>query len=131
MIGIDLQKQASIIHAAYNDVAGVTVAPTLNVLARLNRGIGSDFDLEGFVHRAKYSGLAGRIETFLVSRRPQRATIDGQVFDFAQDEAMQVEYSRKYTDEGFRAWAAGAGLRVGHAWNDPRGWFGLRLRHAA
>jgi uncharacterized SAM-dependent methyltransferase len=74
---------------------------------------------------------AGRIETFLVSRRAQDVVVEGHRFHFAEGEAMQVEYSQKYTDAGLAALAAQAGLRVAHRWNDPRDWFGLRLLRRA
>ena len=130
LIGIDLQKSPAVIESAYNDANGVTAAFTLNLLARLNRDIGSDFDLDGFAHRADYVQARGRIETFLVSRRAQAVTADGHRFAFAAGEAMQVEYSQKYTDAGFAALANEAGLNVVRGWNDPQDWFGLRLlRH--
>ena len=131
LLGIDLQKSPDVIEAAYNDAAGITAAFTLNLLARLNRDVGSDFDLDGFEHRATYEREAGRIETFLVSRRAQAATVAGRRFHFAPGEAMQVEYSQKYTDAGFEALVAQAGLRVAHRWNDPKDWFGLRLLRRA
>ncbi|GAA3912276.1 L-histidine N(alpha)-methyltransferase [Luteimonas lutimaris] len=131
LVGIDLQKSPDVIEAAYNDAAGITAAFTLNLLARLNRDIGSDFDLGGFEHRAVYVRDAGRIETFLVSRRAQDVVVEGHRFHFAEGEAMQVEYSQKYTDTGFEALAAQAGLRVAHRWNDPDDWFGLRLLRRA
>lgn len=127
LVGIDLQKDPQILERAYNDANGVTAAFTLNLLARLNRDIGSDFDLDGFEHRAVYSQANGRIETFLVSQRAQTVRVEGRAFDFAQGEAMQVEYSHKYTDAGFDAMAAAADLRVTRRWNDPDDWFGLRL----
>jgi len=131
LIGIDLQKDPALLEAAYNDAAGVTAAFTLNLLARLNRDVGSDFDLAGFEHRARYSSERGRIETFLVSRTVQTVTVEDRRFDFAAGEAMQVEYSHKYTDPGFAALAARAGLKVVRSWNDPQGWFGLRLLQRA
>lgn len=131
LVGIDLDKDPATIEAAYNDAAGVTAAFTLNLLARLNREIGSDFDLRQFRHRARYSRERGRIETFLVSCRAQRVRVDGRAFDFAAGEAMQVEYSHKYTDAGFGTIAANAGLRLAAAWNDVDDWFGLRLLRSA
>lgn len=131
LIGIDLQKSPALIEAAYNDAAGVTAAFTLNLLVRLNRELGADFDLDGFRHRAVYVPEAGRIETFIDSLRAQTVTVQGRAFAFAAGEAMQVEYSHKYTDEGFAALAARAGLRVAQGWNDPRDWFGLRLLQPA
>ncbi len=127
LIGIDLQKPADIIEAAYNDAAGVTADFTLNLLARLNRDIGSDFDLDAFSHRAIYVPGAGRVETFLDSHRDQVVSVAGRRFHFAAGEAMQVEYSHKYSDSGFTALAGRAGLRVVRQWNDDRDWFGLRL----
>jgi dimethylhistidine N-methyltransferase len=131
LIGIDLDKDPALIEAAYNDAAGVTAEFTLNLLARLNRELGSDFDLGGFRHRARYVRERGRIETALVSRRAQTVTIADRRFAFAAGEAMQVEISSKYTDAGFQALAAMAGLRVCARWNDAADWFGLRLLQLA
>jgi dimethylhistidine N-methyltransferase len=131
LVGIDLEKDPGVIEAAYNDAAGITAEFTLNLLARLNREIGSDFDLDGFAHRATYSRERGRIETFLVSLRDQDVAVGDRRFHFEADEAMQVEYSHKYTDAGFAALAAQAGMRVVEAWNDEAGWFGQRLLEPA
>jgi len=130
LVGIDLVKDADVIQAAYNDAAGVTAAFTLNLLARLNREVGSDFDLHAFRHRAVYAADRERIETDLVSTRAQTVHVAGHAFAFAADEAMRVEISAKYTDRGFAALASRAGLRVIDGWNDPRDWFGLRLLQA-
>jgi L-histidine Nalpha-methyltransferase len=127
LIGIDLDKDPAVIEAAYNDLAGVTAAFTLNLLARLNREIGSDFDLQAFRHRAVYVRERLRIETALVSERAQTVHVGGQAFAFQAGEAMDVEVSQKYTDVSFAALARAAGLRVTHGWNDPQDWFGLRL----
>jgi L-histidine N-alpha-methyltransferase len=127
LIGIDLQKDPALIEAAYNDAQGITAEFTLNLLARLNREIGSDFVLDAFRHRAVYDSLAGRIETFLVSQCAQTVTIDSHAFAFAEGEAMLVEYSCKYTDASFARLAAQAGLTVVDGWNDDHDWFGQRL----
>lgn len=131
LIGIDLIKEPALIEAAYNDAAGVTARFTLNLLVRLNREIGSDFDLSGFAHRAVYVIERERVETFLVSQRAQDVHVAGHSFHFEAGEAMQVEYSQKYSDTRFAELAAIAGLRVTHGWNDPRNWMGLRLLRAA
>ena len=130
LIGIDLDKDTATLEAAYNDAKGVTAQFTLNLLVRLNRDIGSDFDLAGFRHHAVYARERGRIETFLVSQRAQRVCVAGRAFPFAAGEAMQVEYSHKYTDAGFADLVQAAGLRVVERWNDPGDWFGLRLLQA-
>jgi len=131
LVGIDLDKDPALIEAAYNDAAGVTAEFTLNLLQRLNRELGSDFDLHGFAHRACYSRDRRRVETDLVSLRPQQARLRGHCFDFAEGEAIRVEYSHKYTDADFTALCADAGLQVAQGWNDPRDWFGLRLLRPA
>ena len=131
LIGIDLDKDPALIEAAYNDAAGVTAEFTLNLLARLNRELGSDFDLGGFRHRALYARERGRIETALVSLRAQAVSVARHRFTFAADEAMQVEISNKYTDARFDALARGAGLDVVGRWNDADDWFGLRLLQRA
>lgn len=127
LIGIDLQKDPALIEAAYNDAAGITAAFTLNLLVRMNRELGCDFDLTGFRHYARYVHERGRVETFLVSLRPQHVHVAGRGFRFGQDEAMLVEYSHKYSNGGFAALAAAADLVVAEEWNDPKDWFGLRV----
>lgn len=126
LIGVDLVKDKASLDAAYNDAAGVTAAFTLNLLARLNREIGADFDLTGFRHRARYNVLAGRIETHIISNREQDVHIDGRTFDFAKDEAMLVEYSYKYTLESFARLAARAELQVAEVWVDPERQFSVQ-----
>jgi L-histidine N-alpha-methyltransferase len=127
LVGIDLDKDPTLIEAAYNDAAGVTAEFTLNLLTRLNREIDSDFDLDAFRHRAVYARDRGRIETDLVSLRAQTVHVAGRTFAFDEGEAMRVEISCKYDDARFADLAARAGLRVVDGWNDARNWFGLRL----
>lgn len=131
LLGLDLEKDPAILEAAYNDAAGVTAEFTLNLLRRLNRDVGSDFDLAGFAHRARYVAAEGRIVTTLESLRAQVVTVEGQRFAFSEGEQMHVEQSQKYTDARIAALAADAGLRVVDGWNDERDWFGLRLLRAA
>ena len=127
LIGVDLKKDAATLEAAYNDAAGVTAAFTLNMLARFNREIGSDFEPGAFRHRARWNPLAGRIETHLVSTRAQTVHVAGEAFAFAAGEAMLVEYSCKYSTADFARMAARAGLRVLDAWGDDAGRFGVQL----
>lgn len=127
LIGIDLVKDPARIEAAYNDAAGVTAAFTLNLLARINRELDADFDLDAFAHRARYASERERIETDIVSLREQTVQVAGQTVGFAADESMRVEYSHKYRDERFAALAAQAGLRVIDGWGDAGTGFGLRL----
>lgn len=131
VVGIDLQKDPAIIEAAYNDAAGITAQFTLNLLARMNRELGADFDLDRFRHRAIYNPLAGRIETHIVSRVDQRVHVDGRQVHFDAGEAMLVEYSCKYSQVEFERLAAKAGLRVVRTWTDPRQWFAIQLLERA
>jgi dimethylhistidine N-methyltransferase len=126
LIGADLKKDTALIEAAYNDAAGVTAAFTLNMLARLNRELGSDFDPAAFRHRAHYNALAGRIETSLVSQRAQKVRVGRTQVAFAQDEAMRVEVSCKYSLEDFATLAGKAGLEVLRVWTDPERMFSVQ-----
>ena len=126
LVGIDLVKDTAAVEAAYNDAAGVTAEFTLNLLVRMNHELGADFDLAAFRHRARWHPLAERIETHIVSRREQEVHIDGRTFHFDASEAMLVEYSCKYTLEGFARFAARAGLRVAGVWTDPARQFSVQ-----
>jgi dimethylhistidine N-methyltransferase len=126
LIGVDLKKDPAVIEAAYNDRAGVTAEFTLNMLARLNREIGSNFDLSAFAHRAHYNPMAGRIETHIVSRRQQHVKVGRVNVAFRADEAIQVEYSCKYSLEDFAALAARAGLAVRRVWTDAEQMFSVQ-----
>jgi len=126
LIGIDLQKDSALLEAAYNDAAGVTAAFTLNMLAHFNRELGADFHLGRFRHDARYNALAGRIETYIVSTVEQTVHLDGETVSFAADEAMLVEYSYKYSSQGFASLAAEAGLQVERVWLDPAQYFSVQ-----
>ncbi|MBV9550355.1 MAG: L-histidine N(alpha)-methyltransferase [Alphaproteobacteria bacterium] len=123
LIGVDLVKDPARLHAAYNDAAGITALFNKNLLARANRELEGDFDLDGFDHYAPYNPAARRIEMYLVSRRRQSATVCGHRFDFAQGEAVHTEDSHKYTPDGFAQLAARAGWRVTRQWRDVEGLF--------
>ncbi len=71
IIGVDLEKDERVLHAAYNDAAGVTARFNLNMLVRINRDLGGNFDLSSFVHRAIYNRERHRIEMHLISRKAQ------------------------------------------------------------
>ncbi len=126
LIGVDLQKDPSVVHAAYNDGAGVTAAFNLNVLRRLNAELDATFDLDGFRHEAIYDEREGRIEMRLVSLRSQRAMVADRVIDFSADEHIVTEYSHKYSQEGFETLARSAGLEPTRAWHDSRGLFSVQ-----
>jgi len=125
LIGVDLVKDPARLHAAYNDAAGVTALFNKNLLARANRELGANFDLDAFAHYAPYSPAAHRIEMYLVSLKRQSVDLMGQRFDFAAGEAIHTEDSHKYTIESFRETAARAGFRPRAVWTDPERLFSL------
>jgi len=97
LIGVDLQKDASVIDPAYNDSAGVTAAFNLNMLRHLNRVFGSDFNLEAFEHRAGYKADEGRVVVELVSSESQVVHVGDADIAFAEGESIITEYSHKHT----------------------------------
>ena len=131
LIGIDLQKDEAILHAAYNDPEGVTAAFNLNLLERMRRELGAELDLESFRHEAHYNRARGCIEMHLVSRRRQRIVVGDRSFDLEQGETIHTEDSRKYTLESFRAQAQAAGWRPLEAWVDDQRLFSLHYLVAA
>lgn len=126
LIGVDLQKDRATLERAYDDAAGVTAAFNLNLLARLNRELGADFQLEQFQHRAVYNEQLHRIEMHLVSLRPQLAHVGDVQFAFAQGEHILTECSYKYTLAGFATLARRAGFTVRRAWTDAAGRFSVQ-----
>lgn len=131
LIGVDLVKPPEILEAAYNDRAGVTAAFNLNLLARFNRELDADFDLDAFRHLAVFDAPAGRIEMRLVSERTQRVRVAGEAFDFAAGEYIVTEHSHKYTKDQFAALAVTAGFRLETLWTDPEQLFSVQYLAAA
>lgn len=126
LIGVDLKKDPRMIHAAYNDGEGVTAAFTLNVLQRLNTELGADFNLSDFRHESIYDEPESRVETRLVSRKPQRVQIAGTCIKFEAGEYIIMEYSRKYSLEGFAELARASGLDPERSWQDKDGLFSVQ-----
>ena len=104
-VGIDLAKDEETLNRAYNDAEGVTARFNLNLLARMNRELGADFDLAAFKHDAFFNRKKSRIEMHLVSARQQTVHINGTVIDFRAGETIHTENSYKYTVKSFRALA--------------------------
>jgi len=126
LVGVDLRKSKAVLEPAYDDAAGVTAAFNKNLLVRINRELGADFDLDQFGHRAVFDEKHSRIEMHLVSRRRQAVHLDRHTINFAAGETICTEYSYKYTPEAFRDLARGAGLSVRQVWTDPAGWFSVQ-----
>ncbi|MEP9368156.1 L-histidine N(alpha)-methyltransferase [Xanthobacter sp. VNH20] len=127
VVGVDLVKDPRLLHAAYNDAAGVTAQFNKNVLVRANRELGTDFELSAFVHRAFFNAPASRIEMHLVSASAQTVHLDGAAYHFAAGESLHTECSYKYTLEGFADLAAAAGWTSETAWTDPQQLFSVHV----
>jgi dimethylhistidine N-methyltransferase len=125
IVGVDLVKEASVLNAAYNDAAGVTAAFNLNLLRRINRELGADFDLERFRHHAFYNRAQHRIEMHLESRAAQKIRLADRAIAFARGETIHTESSYKYTVESFQALAADAGWSPAAVWTDAKQYFSL------
>jgi dimethylhistidine N-methyltransferase len=131
LLGVDLRKSPEILLPAYNDAAGITAAFNLNLLARINRELGGDFDLARFAHEAVYVEGAGRIEMRLVSLADQTVRVGARDFAFAAGERIHTENSHKYSVEQFQTLAAGAGWVPVKAWTDKDQLFSLHYLRLA
>jgi dimethylhistidine N-methyltransferase len=125
VIGVDLEKDERVLYDAYNDKAGVTARFNLNVLHRINRELGGNFDLSAFTHRAIYNRDRHRIEMHLISRRTQTVRVLGRSFSFRAGESIHTESSYKYSLERFTALARGSGWTPRESWTDNAGMFSV------
>jgi len=125
LIGVDLQKDRHVIEAAYNDSAGVTAQFNKNLLTRINRELGGNFDLARWQHYAVYNPAEGRMELYLISETDQAARIGDQTFQFRAGEKIFTEYSYKHTIGGFITLARQAGFHFEKVWTDDARWFGV------
>jgi dimethylhistidine N-methyltransferase len=125
IIGADLKKDARSLVLAYNDGAGVTAAFNLNLLARINRELGGDFDLGAFRHEAIYNPRHGRIEMYLISQKDQCVTIQCQRFSFQAGESIHTENSYKYAIDQFQDLARAADWQPRRVWTDDNAMFSV------
>ncbi|MFG6490253.1 L-histidine N(alpha)-methyltransferase [Roseateles sp. BYS78W] len=125
LIGIDVVKDHDVLHAAYNDAAGVTAAFNLNVLRRAQCELGAEFPSDGFEHLAFYNPAYQRIEMHLRATRPLELRLGDEVYLFNEGETLHTEHSHKYTVAGFQALAQRAGFTPGKVWADKNGWFAV------
>ena len=115
------------LHVAYNDAAGVTAKFNLNLLARINRELGADFDLGAFEHHACYNRERGRIEVYLASRKRQKVRVGGKTFEFRAGETIHTENSYKFTIKSFNALVRGAGWAPVTVYTDPDQYFSVHV----
>jgi dimethylhistidine N-methyltransferase len=110
LIGFDRLKEAKRLVAAYDDAQGVTAQLNFNLLTRINRELGGDFELDGFEHHATFVPDRSRMESYLVSRRQQTVHVAGQPFDLDAWESIQTEISCKYSDAEIMQLLSAGGL---------------------
>lgn len=130
LLGADLAKSPSILIPAYDDAAGVTAAFNLNLLARINRELGADFDLDAFRHEARWNAAEGRIEMHLVSAAAQTVCLAGQRFSFEAGETILTEISRKFDMDSLADLARQGGWQLDTSWTDEKRWFCVALLRA-
>lgn len=128
LLGTDLDKDPTTLEAAYDDAQGVTAAFNRNLLARINRELGGDFDLGAFAHRARYRPDPGRVEMHLVARSRQVVHIPGAdlTVEFVAGESIHTESSHKYTIGGLQDLADRSDFAEEASWTDRDGRFRIQ-----
>ena len=127
LVGVDLRKDAALLIPAYDDAAGITTAFNRNILTRLNRDAGADFDVSAFSHRVVWNEAESRIEMHLVSDHAQAVRIAGRRIAFRAGETIHTENSYKWTIDDFRQLARRAGWLPRQVWTDPEDLFSIHL----
>lgn len=124
-IGFDMQKDPRVIVRAYDDPTGVTAAFNLNLLRRINRELGGNFDLTKFSHYAQYRPAECAARSFLISQEKQTVHIEAldRSFDFEQWEAIFMEISQKYTRAMIEELAAESGFEIDRDFFDPENFY--------
>ncbi len=132
LLGVDRVKERSVLVRAYDDEAGVTAAFNKNVLKRINRELGANFNPRLFQHRARWNQEHSRIEMHLESLIAQRVSIGSLEMDvkFARGETIHTENSYKFTGPGVSSMLERAGFSISRCWTDEREWFGVYLATA-
>lgn len=129
LLGADLRKAREVLEVAYDDALGVTASFNLNVLLRINRELGGNFDLKQFAHRAVFNEAQSRIEIYLVSRIAQTVRFDKPTFavEFRAGETIHTENSYKYDARQLADLANAAGFAPARTWLDERSLFSSNL----
>lgn len=129
LLGADRVKDQAVLHAAYNDAAGLTAAFNLNVLRVLNRQLDADFDLQTFEHCAPYNEGARQMEMYLLARGAQTVCLSalGDEISLHTGERILTEISRKFTFEDIKQMLQDAGFRLAAHFQPDNGYFSLVL----
>jgi uncharacterized SAM-dependent methyltransferase len=125
LLGFDLRKDINVLIRAYDDYSGITSNFNLNLLRRINRELGANFDLTKFRHYATYNVYSGAMESYLISLEQQMIYIDaiGLAYAFEVLEPIHVEYSYKYSISQIEELAHMTGFEVVENFNDAKKYF--------
>jgi L-histidine N-alpha-methyltransferase len=123
LMGIDLKKNPSTVLAAYNDKDGITKRFNLNLLERINRELGGNFNLSQFEHYPMYDPESGACRSYLVSQTDQQVKIGNESIHFLKDEYIYMEISQKYTIMQTNQMASNSGFNALHIFTDSKKWF--------
>ena len=132
LLGTDMVKPADILVPAYDDAQGITAQFNKNILMRLNREFGGDFDLSSFCHVAEWNPLRSRMEIYLESLRTQIVSLKALslAIRFGAGERIHTENSYKYTLQMVEQMLCVSGFKLEKSWFDRHKWFGLHLARA-
>lgn len=130
IIGLDQPKSPDILVPAYDDAKGVTADFNLNLLRRINRELGGNFDPDSFEHEARWNSADSRIEMHLRSLKAQSVEVAGRIFEFEKGETIHTENSRKIALDRFAKMAESAGWELTRKWTDAKGLFAVVLLEA-
>jgi len=123
VIGFDLKKNPNVIRAAYNDKMGATAQFNLNLLTRMNRELGANFDIPGFEHYCAYDPETGACKSYLVCLEAMEVAIGDNFVKFDKDECIWMEISQKYSVEDIEQLASTTGFSMIGNIYDSKKWF--------
>jgi L-histidine Nalpha-methyltransferase len=129
LLGVDLVKDSNVLHAAYNDSAGITASFNKNLLVRINRELGGHFEPDAFSHVSFWNETESRMELHLESNCRQSVRVDAldTTLRFYQGERIHTENSYKYTIECLEDLLQRGGFNVENTWTDSHCWFAVSL----
>lgn len=123
LIGFDLMKNPHTILNAYNDKAGITASFNLNLLTRINRDLGANFNIQNFQHYQTYDPVSGACRSYLVSLKNQEVLIGNDKICFVENELIDMEVSQKFSDKMIKELVEKSGFKVVGEIKDSKGWF--------
>lgn len=123
LIGFDLKKNPFTVLNAYSDKSGITAEFNLNLLTRINRELGGNFDIEQFEHYESYDPITGACRSFLISLKNQQVKIEEETIDFAENEVIDMEVSQKFSKSDIEYLAEKSGFSITRNISDSKDWF--------